>query len=132
LPIIKVTAADIAKNKNIEAGWYSAQITAISPWKPSKDKGSQNLEITFLIDGTDGKEINRFYNSKAIGMIIPLFEAIREEEISAGEAAMLDTDELLTKQCDVKIAVDIYEGRPTNKIEGFLPYGKGKGQQAPF
>jgi hypothetical protein len=132
MPVIKVTAADIAKNKNIDAGWYSSQITAVSAWKPSKDKLSQNIEVNFLIEESQGKEITRMYNSKAIGMIIPLFEAVLDREVPPGEAATLDTDDLILKQLDVKVVVEIYEGRPVNKIEGFLPYGKGKGQSAPF
>lgn len=126
MPIIKITAADIQKNKNLENGWYGAQISKVGDLEKSSKGDSVNLKVTFTIDNTDGKEIERYYNSKAMGMIVPLVEAIRNNGPIPPADFALDTDELLNKKIDVKVVNEIYEGRPVNKIEGFLPYGKGK------
>ena len=127
MPIIKITAADIQKNKPLESGWYGATIIKIGELvKAKSDPTSVNLPITFLIDNTDGKEIEKAFNSKAMGMIVPLVEAVRNDGKIKPEDFNLNTDELFSKKVDVKVVVDTYEGRLNNKIEGYLPYGKSK------
>jgi hypothetical protein len=36
-----------------------------------------------------------------------------------------DTDEMKGKKIDGKITIDMFENRPVNKVEEYLPYGKG-------
>jgi len=131
MPIIKITAADIQKQKTLEVGWYSAQITKVSEFTTSKKGDSVNLTVTFLIDGTEGREIDRVYNSKSMGMIVPLIEAVKGKPVEPKDFDY-DTSMLVAAKLDVKVVVEIYEGRLLNKIESYLPYGKGKEVQAPF
>lgn len=128
MPLLKITAADILKSKNIDPGWYGAKVTAVSDLKQSKAGDSVNCNVTFTIEGTEGKEIIRTYNSKALGMIVPLFAAAQGKEMKdiKPEAIEIDTDLILNKNVDVKIVLDTYEGKLNNKIEDVLPYGKGR------
>lgn len=133
MPILNITAADVLKSKNIDPGWYGAKVSAVSDLKQSKAGDSVNCNVTFTIEGTEGKEIIRTYNSKAIGMIIPLFAAAQGKTTAEikPENFQIDTDVILNKQVDVKIVLDTYEGKLNNKVEDVLPYGKGR-QALPY
>ena len=129
MPIIKVTQADLEKSKVIEPGYYSATVSGVSGLEKSKDGASLNQKITFRLEGV-GKEIDHYFNSKAMGMIAPLYKAVFGSEMKEGE---FDTDTLLGKKLDVKVITDIYQGSMNNKIDGFVPFGGGKSaSQAPF
>jgi hypothetical protein len=136
MPIIKITAADLKKTQNLEPGWYGASIVRVGDLKTSSKGDSINCPITFLIEGTEGKELEVSFNSKLIGLIKPLIEAAsngsKKLQLKEGEEMTFNTDELVGKKVDVKVIVDVYNGVPINKIDGYLPYGKGKGQQSPF
>jgi hypothetical protein len=136
MPIIKITAADLKKTQNLEPGWRSAVIVRVGDLKTSSKGDSINCPVTFLIEGTDGKELEVSFNSKLIGLIKPLIEAAsngtQKLQLKEGEEMTFNTDELVGKKVDVKIITDVYNGVPINKIDGYLPAGKGKGQQSPF
>ena len=131
MPIIKITDADIQRQRTLEENWYGVEIVKISDFVTSSKGDSANVIFTFLIEDTNGKEIDRYYNTKAIGMTIPLYEAITGK--SAIKAFEFNTDDFLHKKADNKIKVETFEGRLNNKIsDNWLPYGKGKDQKAPF
>ncbi len=122
MPIIRVTEGDLAKSKLIDPGYYGAQIVKVSGLEKSKDGNSQNQIITFRIDAV-GKEIDHYFNTKAMGMIAPLVKAATGTDMVAGE---FDTDTLNGKKVGVKIITDTYNGSLNNKIDGFIPYGTEK------
>lgn len=126
MPIIKVTQADLLKSKLIDPGYYGATIVKVSGLEKSKDGKSANQIITFRIDGI-GKEIDHYFNSQAFGMMSPLYKAVFLKDMPEGE---FDTDEFLGKKVDVKIFTDNYQGSLNSKIEGWVPYGKGKDAMA--
>lgn len=129
MPKISFTPADILKGKLLDAGWYGAKIVKVADdWSPSADKQSSNLKVTYEIKGTGGKEIDHTFNSKAIGMMIPLLSAIKGHEIKP-EAMEFDSKELLGKDIDVNVIQDTYNGMLNNKVTGYLPAGKGKSAQ---
>jgi hypothetical protein len=129
MPIIKITKADIEKIKVLENGWYGATISKVADPTPAKDKQSINTAVTFVIDKV-GKEIQNFYNSKLMAMIIPLYEAVTGKKYT--EDFELNTDHLLGKKVDLKLTTTIYNGNPQNTIEGYLPYGAGANQKVPY
>jgi hypothetical protein len=136
MPIIKITAADLKKTQNLEPGWYGATVVRVGDLKTSSKGDSINCPVTFLIEGSEGKELEVSFNSKLIGLIKPLIEAAfngsKKVSLKEGEAMNFNTDELVGKKVDVKIITDVYNGVPINKIDGYLMYGKGKSQQTPF
>jgi hypothetical protein len=125
MPVINLTAADIAKSKNLEAGWYLAKIVKVHDLTPSAKKDSMNSPVDFEIKNqiAEGKVITVTFNSKAMGMITPLLKAINpNEEVVPGT---INTDILMGKEVDVHIVIDNFEGRLLNKIDGYLPKGVG-------
>lgn len=132
MPILKITAADIAKSKVVPEGWYGLEVVRVSDFITSSKGDSANVVVSFRVEGTDGKELDRYYNTKAIGMVIPLVEAVRGKKVDP-EDFEFDTDELKGKKVDNKIVQEVYEGRIINKVsDNFLPYGQGKNQKTPF
>ena len=129
MPIIKITKADIERIKVLEPGWYGCTISKVVGNEPTKDKQSINTIVHFTIDKV-GKEIPVYYNSKLMALIVPLYEAISGKKHT--EDFDLDTDFLMGKKLDVKLGTTIYNGNPQNQIEGYLPYGTGANQKAPF
>jgi hypothetical protein len=131
VPVINFSKADILRSQTMEAQWASFEITNITgPTKNDAGDGVNYVIHFTLIDhknaDLNGKEFKRTFSSKAIGMMIPLFAAARGVSINdLKEEFQADTDELKGKKLDGKIAVDIYMGRPVNKVEEYLPYTKG-------
>lgn len=128
MPILKITAADIAKTKNLEPGWYGAQIVKVHPLKNSSGGDSINQQIDFLIENASGKEIPVTFNSKLLGKIGDLWFAAMGTPLAEGQ---FDTDDLIRKKVDVKVAPELYNGNMIDKILLYLPYGKSK-EAAPF
>jgi hypothetical protein len=134
MPIIKITAADIKRAEVVEAKWWGAQITKIDPPEKSAAGDSVNIWYYFTIEGTGGKEIRHNFNSKGWMMMPALEESVSGKKVTAeeGSAFELDTDLHLMKKLDVHLYVDNYAGRLSNKIDNFLPYGKGTSQAVPY
>lgn len=144
MPVIKITAADVKRVEVIEAKWYGAQITKIHDPKPDSKSNGILIDYDFTIDGTGGKEIRyQFWKgpSESQGWIgiggggmIELVESINDKklEVKEGEPFSFNTDDHLMKKIDVLLYVDNYNGRLSNKIKNFLPYGKGTTQVLPF
>lgn len=122
MPVISVTAADIAKNKLLDPGWFKMQVVKISPLTKSSKGDSVNMVYTFELEGTDGKQIDHNFNSKGWFGLPELHKAITGKDMDPGN---IDTDEHLNKKCDGMVYQDNYGGRISNKIQSFLPYGKG-------
>lgn len=138
MPLINFTPGDILRQKLIPEGWYGAKITQILGPKQSSKGDSINFDFDFTLDEKSpapGKVITRTFNSKAIGMLVPLIAACRGvtvETITNDPTALktFDTEECLNKQIDVKVIRDLYEGQMSNKVDGFLP--RGMGSSIPF
>jgi hypothetical protein len=135
MAIIQFNAKDILMSTVLEGGkWYGCKVTAIAGPTVSNAGDSFNYVVDFTLDDkTDvpGKVVPGRYNSKMIGKMIPLVSAIRGAKVEPKSFA-LDTDEILGKDVDVKMAVEIYEGNPKNEPAEFAPYGKGTDQKSPF
>jgi hypothetical protein len=129
MPLINVTPADLKKLELIESNWYGAEIVRVMPAKASDKGDSVNYPIDFLIEKTGGKEIPVLFNTKLIGKIGALVEAVTGKKFDGGQ---FDTDTLLNKKVDVKVGARIWEGNMLNEITAYLPYGKGQGQTQPF
>lgn len=123
MPVITLTMGDISRSKILETGWYKATVKKVHPAEASKDGASVNYKISFLIHNkvAEGKEIDRYYNSKAMGMITSLLEASGIKV----EPGNIEIDLLEGKELDVKIGTKTFEGQLSNEITEFLPLGKG-------
>lgn len=134
MPIINISTADVKRAQVVDKKWYPLQVSITGP-TPNAAKDGVNFVASFTIIDSgdlDGKEILRYYSSKAIGMIIPLVAAVRGVPVeSIKEGFQLDTDELQGKKIDGLVDTDVYEGRLRNICEVYLPYKTSSNQQ-PF
>jgi hypothetical protein len=132
MPLLKVTTSDIQKSKILQEGWFGLQCKGVSDWTPSSDGKSTNMKVTFLVEGTDGKEMEHIINSKGIGFQCALFASFENLTLKAYQDKAadqeLDTDKWVGKKVDGHVIVDTYQGRNNNKFSTFMPYGKGREQ----
>lgn len=137
MPIIRFSKADILRSQTMEQQWASFEITATGSRKNDAGDGT-NYDITFsLIEhknpDLNGKEFKRTFSSKAIGMMIPLIAAVEDKDVNTiKEEFDFDIDMLRGRKVDGKIITDVYNNRPTNKVEEYLPYKKGVNMQPAF
>lgn len=128
MPVLKITKADIEKTKNLEPGWYGAKVCRVHPVAKSKKGDSLNQQIDFLIEGGNGKEIPTTFNTKLLGKIAPLWTAALGIPLDEGE---FDTDMLIGKTVDVRVAPKEFNGNLIDNIIMYLPYGRSK-EATPF
>ena len=80
MPVIEFSVGDILRNKVLDKGWRSFILSCEGPVANSKKDGV-NYVVTFkLIDAgpeLDGKELVRYFSSKAMSMMLPLVAAVR-------------------------------------------------------
>lgn len=137
MPIINFTPGDILRQKLLEEQWCGVEITAITGPTTASKGDSVNFRFEYTLDEKSpapGKVITDVFNSKAIGMLIPLIAACRNVDVASITAdpkalSSLNTDDLLHAKFDLKVIRELYEGQWNNKPGGYLP--KGKGTAAP-
>lgn len=139
MPIIKFTTADILRSKLIDEGWYPAKVTEIQGPIVSTKGDSHNFIVRYTLGDKSpapGKIIEEYFNSKAMGKMIPLVAACKGSDTSTivdnPAEFNLDTDEILGKELDLKVIREQYEGQWNNKAGGYLPKGKAAGVAVPF
>ncbi len=133
MPIINFTPGDILRQKLVPEGWYGAKITQILGPTNSKAGDSINFTFSFTLDEKSpapGKVIVRTFNSKMIGLMIPVIAAIRNVTVDTiindpTALKQFNTDDALNKDLDIKVTRTIYEGQMRNEADGFLPFGMG-------
>lgn len=140
MPVIQFSVGDVLRSRVLEIGWKSFVVKEIKP-ELSADKMSMNYIATFmLIDENpelDGKEIVRYFNSKAISMMLPLVYASKGIKLAdtmkeKPEAIAIDTDEIVGKKVDCNIKQDTYQGNVKNIVEEYAPYKSMKGAGPAF
>lgn len=129
MAIIKITKQDILKSQPPKEGWYKASISDYTTGRSSKGD-SVNIVLKFAFDEND-REMEAYFNTKAIGRIISVVEAATGVKIESDNGDFdLDLDSLKGKKLDVKVSPDTYEGRIVMKINDYAPYGTGSSDPA--
>jgi hypothetical protein len=119
MPTIQLTEKDILQGKVVNPDWYRMRIDSVGE-KLSKDGGSTNYPVDGVIIESEngdkefaGVPITWNFNSKAIGFVTGLFEALGES-VSAGERIQLEA--LEGREVLVFVENGEYEGRTVNRI----------------
>jgi len=125
MSIIKITANDILRGQPLDPDWYKARVADVN-MKQSSKGDSTNIVITFEIE-KDGRTMDHYFNSKAMGFMVPFLSVINgTAQIKAAAAArqdlQIDTSELVNKKLQIRLEMDTYQGNLKNKIVDFLPY----------
>mgnify|MGYP001574114060 CR=1 FL=1 len=146
MPLLGVTPADLLRNQPVEPGWYKC-VYQKGILEMAKDKLSMNLTTTFTLEEPEGKEITFWPNSKAIGMTQGMIEAILCKTFTVEDRFEMEDKEYIYafncpedrpgivelilkndkivlngKKLQIKLVNDIYQGRITNKIDGYASY----------
>lgn len=132
MPIITFSEKDVMMNKVIDGGWYGARITKVegpvaAATKPGKAP-SYNYVVFVELDEKSlapGKEFQCYFNTKLMGKMLPVFAAAKGVTLEDAASQENDTDTLVESKIDVEVVPDVYNGQPSNRINNWLPFGKG-------
>lgn len=143
MPIIQFTESDKLAAVTADAGWYKAVVKTMD-MKASGSGKSVNFWTEFEItEGKfKGKEIKVCFNTEVNSAsmlggtqfrpnsdILVLYAAIMNVLLAEVPLSM-NTDDLMLKEFDLQVGLDIAEGIPVNNTLGFLPAGKATSAEA--
>lgn len=129
MPVVKVSAEELAKSVRIKEGWYRAKIKECKP-EPSKDKSSVNYNFYFMVnDHGVEREIKHSVNQAVLAsMGPPIVEAALSTEDKpykvdkdSGQAWEFNTDDVAGKNLNIKFEPETYQGNIINKPKVFVP-----------
>jgi hypothetical protein len=128
----QVTPQDVKRSKTVRPGWYLAQVTKVA-LEDAKDGQSKNIVID--LEGKEGDAngvpFRTWVSEKAPGLAVPIIKAFGGQ-VSEESGADFDFDSILNQMVKVEIITDKYQGRPTNKINDWVPATVGNtGTAAP-
>lgn len=125
--LFRVTQDDINRSKQVKNGWCGFEITKVKEDKNKKDQSNQTIVDTRIIQGAQeniGIPIMMWFSEKAPGMVAPLAAAVAGvnlEDLNPGDIDL--TPELVGQKFDGKVEVGDYNGKPTNNIKDYAPFG---------
>ena len=126
-----VTREDMLRGKVLEPGWYKAVISKVSQ-EPASTDGSTNTIIDFTVTEGQFKDtpLKRYFSEKAPGFIVPFLVACGAPVGEAG--GTFDIEKCKGKVIMIYVANDMYNNRPTNKVEDFRPVSGGAATSTPL
>ena len=121
--IITVNPEDLAKNVPLDSDWYEATILKMIV-KASSDNTSTNFIPTVKIK-KDGRELDHYFNSKALGMTEAFAAVVLNKPVSELRKTgySFEPDNIVNIPCKVHLVQEPYQGRINNKIDNWLPAG---------
>jgi len=122
MAVIQFTAKDLLRDKIVEPAMYKVHIDDCSNGEASKDGKSINyvVEATIIKNADNGSEeyagvpLTWNFNSKAIGFMKGLFEALGE---TVTESSRFDTNALSGHDVEVMVLNDMYNNKMQNKVQ---------------
>jgi len=122
MAIIQFTEKDLLRDKIVEPGMYKVHIDDVSNGEVSKDGKSINYiaEATIIKNADNGSEefagipLTWNFNSKAIGFMKGLFEALGE---TVTAQSRFDTNALAGHDVEVQVLNDTYNNKMQNKVQ---------------
>lgn len=120
--IIKISPDELAKNQALEPEWYKGQVVAFEA-KSSADGKSTNYIPTVKIE-KDGRQLDYYFNSKALGMMEAFAAVVNEVSVAdiRKTGVEVDSEKAIGKKVKVHLIQEPYQGRINNKIDNWLPY----------
>jgi hypothetical protein len=135
MPIITVSQRDVLRSVVLTPAWYRVKINTVGEVPTVTAKGPSTnypFDSTVLFNGDTGATVNPDpsnphpiagvpidfqFNSKMLGMVIPLIEAITKEKVTPD--TRMDLDACKNEEVDVYVDNEPYQGRILNKVKGF-------------
>ena len=122
MALIQFTAKDLLRDKIVDPAMYHVHIDECSNGEASKDGKSINyvVEATIIKNADNGSvefagvPLTWNFNSKAIGFMKGLFEALGE---TVTETSRFDTNALSGRDVEVQVLNDTYNNKMQNKVQ---------------
>lgn len=120
MPALQYTKEDLLRGKKVDPGWYNVKVTGVKPYEAKSD-GSQNWDVEMKIIGGpfEGVPVKKTFNEKAPGFAIRFAAAFGYKPSPDG--GEIDLEKTVGRSLKIYIKNDMYNGRPTNKIEDYAP-----------
>lgn len=117
-----VTREDMLRGKTLDPGWYKLFIKNVTQ-EPAGTDGSTNTIIDFVVTEGGFKDVplRRWFSEKAPGFIVPFLVACGAPVGEQG--GTFDMDRCKGKTILGYVINEMYQNRPTNKVEDFRPLG---------
>lgn len=122
-----VSKEDILRGKAVKPGVYTLLIKDIKEGPGKSDPSSNVVTISMVIEsGPNGDNsfnnvpVSHWLSEKAPGMAIPFIEAVTGQKIPE-TGANPDLEQCKGRKVKAFIKNEMYQGRPSNKIDGFMP-----------
>ena len=120
MTMINIGKEDVLRSKIVKPEWYEAICKSVTVAENSK-KDANNFVTEFILKGGDydGVPITVYFSEKAPGFMIPFITACGGTVGKDG--GTFDPAKFSNKPLRVHVVNDNFQGRVTNKIDGYMP-----------
>jgi hypothetical protein len=118
-----ITREDMLRGKTVEPGWYKLYVKNVSQ-EPATTDGSTNTIIDFtVVEEGAFKDVplRRYFSEKAPGFIVPFLVACGAK--MGADGGTFNMENCRGKTIMGYIINEMYNNRPTNKVEDFRLLG---------
>ena len=122
-----ISAKDVLRSKAVKPGLYILNIDKISQGPGKKDPTANTTTINMSIESGPGGDttftgvpVDHYLSEKAPGAGINFIESVTGQPIPE-TGVNPDLDGCVGRKVKAYIKNEMYGGRPTNKVEGFMP-----------
>lgn len=121
---ISVSKEDIARSAIVaEPTWVPVEVTSYKDKTAKSDNESTNHVFTcraFQGEYT-GLVVYCQFNEKAIGMIVPFFEAVTGEKASS-DGFTMNPEAVIGRKLELYLKPGEYNGKPQNQVHGYRAF----------
>lgn len=125
MPKITLNLARVADLEAIPAGLYSAKIFEMTPGRSKA--GNPKISVVFVVTEGDYAETRVFHNLTLVPQAMPFvkrfLKAFYDKEDLNQEEFELDTDDLVGRECRIRVSVEVRDGEKQNRVGSVLPIG---------
>jgi hypothetical protein len=125
MPIMVITREDLLRGRVVTPGWYKMKIKAIEDTAAGTD-GSTNTNVSLVIiqpgDFLD-VPLKRVFNEKAPGFAVTFIQSITGKRLDSSGGSF-DLSNAIGREVYGYIKTGVWQGRPRNEVDDFLPVGK--------
>jgi hypothetical protein len=122
-----ISSRDVLRSKAVKPGLYILNIDRVDQGPGKKDPTANTTTINMSIESGPGGDtafagvpIDHYLSEKAPGMAINFIEAVTGQKVP-DTGINPDLDSCVGRKVKAYIKNEMYQGRPTNKVEGFMP-----------
>lgn len=125
MPGFSISKEDLLRSKVVKPGVYVLLIRNITEGPGKNDPQSNVVTIDFVVEsGPDanaiGVPIKHWLSEKAPGLAVGFIEAATGKKVPEDGIQLPEWGPLVGRKVKAYIKNDMYNGKPNNKIDGFV------------